>query len=972
LNQYDLVENLVSSQHNTSTGGALANWTTTSLAYDGLNRVTQKIDRDNATTTYAYDPLNDVTNRVMPNGNLAYSAVYSPAGHLLKEWNLSGSSFTRSNNYTYFASGSPFAGLLQTKTDGRGVSCVNSYDSWLRTTNLIYSGSLPEQDLTTSLQYEPRGFITNVTEQFTGTNTVPAVSVQRSYDVYGQLAAESATNGSFAYNDNQTWDAAGRRTQLSFGAAAGYGFGWQADGSLIAANDSTGGGVYGYNTAGLLTSRTVGNRVTGISSRDGEGRPLIINTTVNTGRELNETNVWSGDGLLVSHALWRGDFGTVDTRAYAYANSSRRLTQEQLNVNPTTTWTNTFGYDNGTPSGPGVLTSSGQGSALWTGLAGSFSRVSASTNTVISDAAYGHTIGLVTLSGWLDNQPVAVTGTSTGTNMQWRAPMQLAPGTHQLKLAAQVLNGLYTAWATNTFTNTASYQAATDSYDSAGNITNRVWRNPSGGVDRTQTLSWDARGRLHAIIERDATNSGYNWTATYDALNRRLSTTSILVTNGVAFPSQPNTISSYFDPQKEFLELGVNYGGTTEFKLYGPDLNGVYGGLNGIGGLDAVSPGLNLFEPTISDFRGNILGVVTNSAVVWNPSRPSGFGAVPGYQPVALGSGADIVVSSAWRGRWADITGYYNIGLRPYDPISGRWLTYDSAWNEIDPSGMTFCGGDPVNSVDSDGRLSANGPDNGVQNLNFGTMAVMGTYLQTTTYFNDNTKMITGYPGENGSVFDPSQVAGWNYTSIRTDTGLSQFFVSESPLPSDYSQTTWTPITTWDVEQQKDTEGAMFLFTSIVMLETGTEEFAPEILGGSVDYGTLDALGRPTGVNATITQDMIGTGTAANSGIIPPGWSGNGTVFNEGRGHLLGAQLGGSGDVPENLVTLTQNPANTPVMRDVETAVRNTVDNGQVVNYSSTPIYNGPNLVPRGITIQAQGSEGFHINLTVLNPAGRN
>jgi len=57
-------------------------------------------------------------------------------------------------------------------------------------------------------------------------------------------------------------------------------------------------------------------------------------------------------------------------------------------------------------------------------------------------------------------------------------------------------------------------------------------------------------------------------------------------------------------------------------------------------------------------------------------------------------------------------------------------------------------------------------------------------------------------------------------------------FVSESPLPSDYSQTTWTPITTWDVEQQKDTEGAMFLFTSIVMLETGTEEFAPEILGG--------------------------------------------------------------------------------------------------------------------------------------------
>jgi hypothetical protein len=152
-------------------------------------------------------------------------------------------------------------------------------------------------------------------------------------------------------------------------------------------------------------------------------------------------------------------------------------------------------------------------------------------------------------------------------------------------------------------------------------------------------------------------------------------------------------------------------------------------------------------------------------------------------------------------------------------------------WNEIDPSGMTFCGGDPVNSVDSDGRLAANGPDNSVQNLNFGTMAVMKTYLQTTTYFNDGSALITGYYSQNPSLYDPSQVAGWSYTTIRTDTGLSQFVVSESPLPSDYSQITWTPITTWDVEQQQETEGAKIMLTGVAMLATGTEEFAPEILG---------------------------------------------------------------------------------------------------------------------------------------------
>jgi hypothetical protein len=137
-----------------------------------------------------------------------------------------------------------------------------------------------------------------------------------------------------------------------------------------------------------------------------------------------------------------------------------------------------------------------------------------------------------------------------------------------------------------------------------------------------------------------------------------------------------------------------------------------------------------------------------------------------------------------------------------------------------------------------------------------------------------------------------------------------------------------------------------------------------------IEYGALDALGRPTGVQATITQDMIGTGTAANPSIIPPGWSGNGTLFNEARGHLLGRQLGGSGDLAENLVTLQQNPVNSPIMRGFENQVRGAVESGQVVRYSSTPIYNGTNLVPRGITLSGSGSGGFDLNVTILNPRG--
>jgi RHS repeat-associated protein len=702
LNQYDLAGNLVSAQHDSSTSGTVTPWTTASFVHDGLNRTTAKYDCDNALTTYAFDAMGDLTNCTLP-GGLQMQATYNNAGQKLQEQNFGSGNITRTTTYSYYSSGTSFAGMLQTKTDGRGVACAFSYDDWLRPTNLSFSGSLPEQDVTTALRYEIRGYVTNITEQFSTTNTGPTTTVIRSYDAYGQLASESVNGGAVSYGTSQNWDATGRRTQLNMSGNS-YGFSWQADGGLTAVSDTTGSGSYTYTTAGLLTSRTVGNRQTTLSSFDGEGRPLSIATTVNLLPALTESLAWSADGLLSAHTLNRANDFT-DSRLYAYANVTRRLTQEQLNLNSSTTWTNTFAYDNGNGQGPGVLTSSGNGPASWTGGTDAFSRINTATNTLIPYTAYGHVNGQSTLSAWLDNQPVSVTGVGTNA-MQWQASVELAQGQHQLLVAALHPSGLFTAWATNSFTNSLAKESVNDSFDGAGNITSRVWLNPSGAVERTQSLSWDAHGLLHAVTERDANTNGYNWTAVYDGLGRRLSTTSILVSNGVAFTSTPITINSCFDPQVEFLELGVSYGNTTEWKLYGPDLNGVYGGANGTGGFEAVSPYLTLFEPTISDVRGNILGVVTNGAVQWNPARPTGYGAVPGYRPVALGSGIGISLSSAWRGRWADSTSYIQVGARTYDPVSGRWLSFDPAWNGSDVNGMSFAGGDPINAFDADGRMS--------------------------------------------------------------------------------------------------------------------------------------------------------------------------------------------------------------------------------------------------------------------------
>lgn len=187
----------------------------TTNSYESLNRVVQMTDRDNAVTRYAYDPLNDLTNRVMPGSNLVYSAGFNLAGQLTNEWNMSGASGTRTNTYAYFASGTPFAGLLQTRRDGRGVVCTNFYDDRLRVTTNAYAGALLEQQLTTVWQYDPRGYVTGIAEQFGSTNTGPATAIARSFDPYGQLGSESVNGGGFAYSDSESFDAAGRRTQLS-------------------------------------------------------------------------------------------------------------------------------------------------------------------------------------------------------------------------------------------------------------------------------------------------------------------------------------------------------------------------------------------------------------------------------------------------------------------------------------------------------------------------------------------------------------------------------------------------------------------------------------------------------------------------------------------------------------------------------------------------------------------------------------
>jgi hypothetical protein len=146
-------------------------------------------------------------------------------------------------------------------------------------------------------------------------------------------------------------------------------------------------------------------------------------------------------------------------------------------------------------------------------------------------------------------------------------------------------------------------------------------------------------------------------------------------------------------------------------------------------------------------------------------------------------------------------------------------------------------------------------------------------------------------------------------------------------------------------------------------------------LGGTVDYGRVDpATGQRSGIRATITPAMVAAaaedelGSAADSSIRPPGYD-RLPARNRARGHLLGRQLGGSGDLAANLVALYQTRANSPVMRDYETAVAEAVEAGETVRYAVRPVYPGraANGAPSAIRITATGNRGFRLDVTVAN-----
>ncbi|MDD3347737.1 DNA/RNA non-specific endonuclease [Oscillibacter sp.] len=164
-----------------------------------------------------------------------------------------------------------------------------------------------------------------------------------------------------------------------------------------------------------------------------------------------------------------------------------------------------------------------------------------------------------------------------------------------------------------------------------------------------------------------------------------------------------------------------------------------------------------------------------------------------------------------------------------------------------------------------------------------------------------------------------------------------------------------------------------------VALDGNRPDFSPEELTEESfeQYSPLDALGRCGAADANVGVDLMPTEKRGEIGQVRlSGWQ---TVkydvvdgkYLYNRCHLIGYQLSGENANQRNLITGTRY-LNVDGMLPFENLVADFVkETGYHVRYRVTPVYDGAELVARGVQMEAlsveDGGEGVCFNVFVYN-----
>ncbi|MCB1655165.1 MAG: hypothetical protein KDI41_15065 [Pseudomonadales bacterium] len=599
-------------------------------------------------------------------------------------------------------------GLLKTKADPRGLTFEYAYDDARRIKH-IRAGSD-----TTAYDYDLAGNIRRI-EQRSGED----VSVlEHTYNVLGLLEDEVVTlNGSVAQSWHQTWNAAGRRTDLTLRNAPENGekgsdrtYAYDALGRMtMASNNATGKSTYTHAAHGLSTRRTpwitqaVDEKQTQPSGLVGQ-----INTYVSGQDVLFERLSWRKDHKLAVHILQRkGNVKTQHTYHYDTLGQLEKdiYTYPGLGVTPTYT----YGYD---PLG--VLTNvqvqgNINGNDSWSTDLDALHRISQETLEIEKDAKLlleGDTevcVRQVHVSANGGERVEAVLE-HIGDHAHWKAYLShLKLGdSNRIKVTATSEEDVATD---HVFEKLLEPYVSSDC-DALGNLKSR--RNALTG-ERTD-YTWDVWGRLVHVLEHGHDGVMRSWTYRYDALGRRLETT---------YQGEKTVvIKSFYDPEYEYLELGMSIQSGvachTIWKQYGPDSSGYYGELNGIGGLEGVINGKTGDSMgAVNDITGNIAAYTYHGQAYFLEGNVDNYGRLSGDEWLTEDSEELekntvfwVLKNSRFRGRRVEGNNLSYFGARYYNTETGNFLSPDPYGHDGSLDLYSYASADPVNYVDPDGRLS--------------------------------------------------------------------------------------------------------------------------------------------------------------------------------------------------------------------------------------------------------------------------
>ena len=216
----------------------------------------------------------------------------------------------------------------------------------------------------------------------------------------------------------------------------------------------------------------------------------------------------------------------------------------------------------------------------------------------------------------------------------------------------------------------ASWTGGSYTYDFAGNVT-RIERD---GMP-TLELAWNSQYQLVSV----ATNGVFAESYAYDALGRRVSTTTI----------EGTTRHVYDDRWQVVADLDAN-GDVVASYVWG----------DGIDRLLAVKVGGASYYP-LTDIQGTGWGYVDSQNNVVARWRYDAWGNV-------VDESVSVLELASLRYRfqcreWSAATGLVNFRMRWYDPETGRWLSKDPIGLSGGLNLYAFCGNTPIFLVDAFG-----------------------------------------------------------------------------------------------------------------------------------------------------------------------------------------------------------------------------------------------------------------------------